>query len=127
MQAPLARSALRHCAVCNQERLEIEFAIYRTNKAGSRRYYSRMCRTCGSAVYRERQALKEKHAPPSSGTACDCCGKIACLFIDHDHATGAWRGWLCRNCNVGLGMLGDCEISILQALSYLQKANGSSV
>jgi hypothetical protein len=117
---------MRHCDVCKQERLDIEFAIYRTNKAATRRYYSRMCRTCGSLVSKERQALKEEHPPPPSGTPCDCCGKIDRLFIDHDHATGAWRGWLCRSCNVGLGMPGDCEEGILQALSYLQRADASN-
>jgi hypothetical protein len=118
---------MRHCAVCNTERLDIEFAIFRCNKAGTRRYYSRMCRACGNIVSKERQALKEEHPPPPSGTPCDCCGKIDRLFIDHDHATGAYRNWICRNCNVGLGMLGDCEEGILQALSYLQRSNGGSV
>jgi hypothetical protein len=120
---------MRHCDVCKQERPDLDFAVYRCNKAGTRRYYHRMCRACGNTVCKERQALREKHPPPPIGTGCNCCGKIDKLFIDHDHATGAWRGWLCRSCNTGIGMLpGDCEEGILQALSYLQRASdGGSV
>lgn len=38
---------------------------------------------------------------------------------DHDHTTGDFRGLLCTNCNVGLGMFRD-SIELLQnAIAYL--------
>ena len=33
--------------------------------------------------------------------------KYPVWVIDHDHDTGEFRGWLCNNCNTGLGAMGD--------------------
>ncbi len=41
------------------------------------------------------------------------------LALDHDHTTGAFRGWLCNSCNLGLGMLGDSPVALTAALNYL--------
>jgi len=43
------------------------------------------------------------------------------LHLDHDHATGKFRGWLCTNCNIALGNTRD-SLDVLQGLvSYLSK------
>jgi hypothetical protein len=47
------------------------------------------------------------------------------MHLDHDHTTGAFRGWLCNRCNLGLGHLGDTIASVEKALDYLRR-NGSS-
>jgi hypothetical protein len=42
---------------------------------------------------------------------CEACGirddRSSQLVPDHDHATGAFRGWLCRPCNIALGIMRD--------------------
>lgn len=59
-------------------------------------------------------------------THCECCkqlpGKRA-LALDHDHKTGAFRGWLCGRCNAGIGLLGDSLDGILAAVQYFQSIN----
>jgi hypothetical protein len=38
--------------------------------------------------------------------SCRICGEES-KHLDHDHSTGAIRGPLCRNCNLGLGHFRD--------------------
>lgn len=60
------------------------------------------------------------------GSACNICGttdKIGGrhLAYDHDHTTGKFRGFLCMNCNQGLGKFFD-KIELLEsAITYLNK------
>lgn len=43
------------------------------------------------------------------------------LAVDHCHDTGEFRGFLCQNCNFGLGFLGDTFESLEKAVGYLKK------
>lgn len=55
------------------------------------------------------------------GGKCDICGcwSEPC-WMDHDHATGLFRGWLCRACNTLLGQARD-QVDILhRAALYLE-------
>jgi hypothetical protein len=55
---------------------------------------------------------------------CECCGKLPIgkqsLHLDHDHITGKFRGWLCNNCNLGIGKLGDSLEGLNKAMNYLK-------
>ena len=52
---------------------------------------------------------------------CEICGQHAePLCLDHCHATGAFRGWLCRKCNAGLGHFRDSAVLVRLALAYLE-------
>lgn len=42
------------------------------------------------------------------------------LAKDHCHKTGEWRGLLCRNCNLGLGLFKDDVELLLRAAEYLK-------
>jgi hypothetical protein len=55
--------------------------------------------------------------------ACEICQKECKLCLDHDHATGRIRGWLCFKCNTALGKLGDTVAGLERAIAYLKKAN----
>lgn len=39
--------------------------------------------------------------------------------VDHDHATGRIRGFICIRCNSALGALGDTLESLKKAVAYL--------
>ena len=57
---------------------------------------------------------------------CAICGdepEVVHLRIDHDHETGAIRGLLCRNCNLGLGNFRDSPAKMIAALEYLALAS----
>ena len=43
------------------------------------------------------------------------------FLVDHCHETGNFRGWICRNCNQGIGKLGDDVEGLVKALNYLLK------
>ena len=56
---------------------------------------------------------------------CEACGgppnAYGRLRLDHCHATGEFRGWLCRGCNLGLGNFKDSVESLERAIGYLTR------
>lgn len=56
---------------------------------------------------------------------CECCGGKngdgRVLSLDHCHKTGAFRGWLCAKCNLGIGKLGDTREALERAVAYLKR------
>ena len=60
---------------------------------------------------RRRKAERKGFAPPPpehecpprpEDGCCEHCGDDSgSLCLDHDHGTGAFRGWLCHRCNLG--------------------------
>jgi len=62
--------------------------------------------------------------PPSENREgpCEACGRLAApLHLDHDHATGAVRGWLCGPCNRALGLLQDSPERCRQLAAYMER------
>jgi len=53
--------------------------------------------------------------------ACEICQSTSRLVPDHNHKTGKYRGTLCSNHNVGLGMFQDDVIFLANAIEYLQR------
>jgi len=83
-------------------------------------YLRKVCRECHTIIYKEQRDARKK-APPKPDR-CNCCNKkIEKIQLDHIHGTTKVRGWLCRNCNTGIGSLGDTLEGLLQAAVYLEK------
>ena len=87
-------------------------------------YRARMCR----AQWKFRGTPSPTRPEPAQ---CELCGKpeitvrggtVCHLMLDHDHATGLFRGWLCNACNLGLGKLGDTIEALERAIAYLKRA-----
>lgn len=59
-------------------------------------------------------------------TYCEICGVeeeqlTRKLSYDHYHKTGNFRGWLCANCNRGIGLLNDDPELLEKAVRYLKE------
>ena len=86
-------------------------------------YMSNQCKPCKQKEMKIRYKLEKLHPRPPSGSKCDLCGRIDKLHLDHEHGVEFYRGMLCKNCNIGLGHLGDSEAGVERALKYLKRAN----
>ena len=52
---------------------------------------------------------------------CDICSKkVKSLHVDHCHATGKIRGYLCGSCNRALGLFQDSPSVLEKATNYLK-------
>ena len=82
---------------------------------------SKTCRGCNSQNSKVLYKLKKQHPKPAD-CKCESCGKVTDrLHLDHNHQTDKFRGWLCSECNVGLGKIGDDIQSVVRMLKYLTK------
>ena len=117
------------CSVCNTVKENSEFSFYKNRHTdnGYRLMVNTNCRSCAQLRSKERSAIKKKFKdikPPEFGQPCECCGKPVTRNwqLDHCHDTVDFRGWLCKQCNTGLGNLGDNLQSLQLAVEYLQRA-----
>lgn len=63
-----------------------------------------------------------RHAPEFAHfpKRCAICSSTNHLVGDHNHATGAARGILCRNCNLAIGHMHDNPEKLRAAALYLE-------
>jgi hypothetical protein len=52
---------------------------------------------------------------------CEVCGTAAFLCCDHSHATGKFRGWLCRQCNSAIGLVKDNPLVLRRLAEYVDQ------
>jgi hypothetical protein len=55
---------------------------------------------------------------------CEICNQLPKqrgLHADHCHLTGVFRGWLCGECNLGLGKFKDSSDLLVAAVRYLRR------
>tara|TARA_R100000278_G_scaffold122901_1_gene110407 strand:+ start:1299 stop:1712 length:414 start_codon:yes stop_codon:yes gene_type:complete len=113
----------RVCTKCNIEKplpmfKEQTNGMIKKNGKEYNRHHS--CMDCMKKSDRDRAALSKKYK--CNQTHCDCCGKeTKKLHLDHDHHTAEFRGWLCIQCNQGIGKLGDNIEGVTNALNFLKK------
>lgn len=84
--------------------------------------------------YDQRKAYALAHRRKAAGLpaptrpvppVCESCSRASpklALNLDHCHVSGKFRGWLCAACNRGLGLLGDTEQALLNALAYVRRS-----
>lgn len=110
------------CISCQVERDVSEFHTHKYSKNG----IATVCKICEiiniyGISYDEYISLKE-----SQNHKCKICNKQEPeikLHLDHCHSSGTVRGFLCRNCNVAIGLLQE-DIEICKSLvKYLEENN----
>ena len=104
------------CIYCKEEKLSEEFSTH----LGYKDKLDIRCKDCVREQNKLRRKLK-RYAPPKP-KMCACCGKRVPdkMVLDHCHITLKFRGWLCINCNMGLGKLGDNIEGLMKAVRYLE-------
>lgn len=67
----------------------------------------------------------------SQGGSCAICNDpfvaAKSAHRDHDHATGRFRAFLCRNCNIGLGNFNDDPARMRRAAAYIEQHRADAV
>lgn len=121
------------CSVCKRKLPSNYFQHYRTRfkPNGMRLRVNTNCKDCSRKEARIVSKLKKDNPPPKYLTNCPQCNKICYeksedipegtngtngpWQCDHDHKTKEFRGYLCKRCNTGSGLIGDDK-------SYFDKA-----
>ena len=110
------------CSVCNTEKDYKSFTYYKTRftSDGLRLRVNTNCKDCQRSLANDLNNVKK--IAPNRPQTCDCCGKIPPnnrnWQLDHDHKAGKFAGWLCKDCNVGIGKLGDTASSVTKSWMY---------
>jgi hypothetical protein len=110
------------CTKCKKIYPTSHFGWVRRGEAGTYNINTRVCRTCVNKNASIVHQLKKIYPYPKH-SKCDCCSKKAKLHLDHNYSNQKFRGWLCSECNTGIGKLGDNIVGLKRALRYLLKAN----
>ena len=114
---PIGKSVIKTCKICGETK-----SIELFGRNGT--WHRPDCLSCNAKLQREYFKIRKKHKTPPLGTPCECCGKTSeKLHWDHCHDSSEHRGWLCSNCNTGIGKLGDNIEGVLKAVDYLARVN----
>lgn len=74
---------------------------------------------------RKKRELQESLAGGPKPKICDVCHRERPIVFDHCHNSKRFRGWLCDQCNVALGMAGESPTLLRKLAVYLEeRANG---
>ena len=81
---------------------------------------SRVFKSQYSDYYPSTLKRQEMIAGRPRPSVCEICGRSGRITFDHCHNTGAFRGWICFNCNVLLGHANDDPELLERLAAYLR-------
>jgi hypothetical protein len=117
----------KRCSGCREVLPISRFGFNRAKSLG------RAC-TCKKCLKRHSAKMRELHAQhkvPADHTCPICLKTAEQLYspgmgnktpfrLDHDHITGAFRGFICDACNTGMGKFRDNSDLMQRAIDYLK-------
>ena len=113
----------KKCRMCKADKPIQSFNIDRTSAKG-KPFYRTACKACESKKSYDTELIKKVSPAPPLDRLCMCCDKYIRvedrINFDHCPDTLTFRGWLCTNCNTGIGKLGDTIHGLNKALDYLK-------
>jgi hypothetical protein len=128
------------CTKCGKELplTEQYFSKNQSTNTGGNKYFRGDCKECNKIMNQGKNLAYKLAGSPKrpdygydkksrktiDGCPCDNCGKTTyprLIVFDHCHETLEQRGWLCDACNRSIGILGDNEEGLAQALAYVSK------
>ncbi len=119
--------------ICSKCKFELNDSDFSPSSGG--KYLRPECKNCAKKLAKRREELKEQYGYPSPGYICPIClkseeqlkgsgGNASVWVVDHNHETDSFRGFLCHNCNRGIGVFQDDVLRLERAIGYL---NGKSI
>ena len=115
------------CRRCGETKLLTEFEINRKFASGTiaRRAY---CIECGKKQKPIKHSVRKQYIRPDK-LECPLCKVVVSgnrnIVLDHNHDTGHVRGWICDNCNTGMGRAMD-SIDIMERWIEWIRDNGNN-
>jgi hypothetical protein len=103
------------CKTCGIEKPDEDFI----KADGQHRSTRHRCKECHKEQSNIRKQLRKENPPPESGQCPICKKHTEDWVLDHCHNNGVFRGYICRYCNSGIGLLGDNIEGLVSALNYL--------
>ena len=105
------------CNRCNEELSLDKFPKHIANKDN----LDNRCKSCKSKMEKHVYQLKRKHPKPEPGPCPICEKHVTNWSLDHNHKTGEFNGYICMQCNLGLGKFRDSIEILSKALAYLKR------
>jgi len=119
---------LKICTKCDTEKGHLMFGWDSGGK-----YRRSTCLECSSTQAKDTALIRSGMERPGLDHVCPICSRTGHQALrkgpksknwspwccDHDHVTKQFRGWICHNCNTGLGLFKDNPETLTMAIKYL--------
>lgn len=115
-----SRKGNKHTSVCKECHNLYYRKYYEANKDFVKGNVRRYKEKNYARIKAEQYGITEEAVLTGMAGSCNVCATAPAEVIDHDHTTGAVRGFLCKKCNTGIGMLGDDLTGVENAVRYLR-------
>ena len=109
----------KQCRKCGEHKPLHMFSTFSVSGSEGRR---NTCKSCSNEMAKIRHKLKRSYPVPPPGRCPVCDKQTNHWVLDHCHTTSEFRGYICNDCNLGIGKFDDNPNIIYKAWRYLTNA-----